>query len=545
MDKPEDKVTFAYQSERDWILGVILAAGFVVFLPLLYWTIYHRDCLIGLKALGAMAITLALIRVFFPENYLIFDRGKEMVYLQKGFCFWKSVSPLCSFAKVKEVWISSEEITNKEAKSYTKFYSQVVIEDISIKSEKTINVDNSNTNRDGPFKELIEEALKVVDITGCSFKYCPGIPEEPEKLIRDYRKRQEGKGNEQKVSEVGDYYRLMKPVTGYQGQYEDENFWDRGKNLPHPAWWEGEGTILEKRHSFSYKEGIISIIASPMGETVIIGTHEGNIYIVSLETGRVKSKIESSGKLESLQIHSNGILLIGKEHVNSTVHVWDLEMGKKLHSLSAGGAFKGLYIYPDRERIKILKKHGELTWSLYTGHLMDEMEMELMHEDSYDFMASHPAGHIKMEGHLDILTINSKMERFEYTEEEREKYFYHQFKPLYYYDGCDFLARACASRVFLWDLKSGKKKTIAAHGGYVTSVSIHHPLVTTGGKNNTLKLWNLETEKCIGKWPAEGPVVASAISPTGFIIYGTDKGKVEILEIKYSPAIDHSSTFTG
>jgi len=534
MDKSDDKVTFVYKSEENRVLSVLVTLVFMVILSVVIVAIYKRDYFMCLHSIAGVAVFVTIMMIFYRRDHFFFDKEKKMVYLNEGFFFKKSISPMCSFNKIKEVRI----VRGKDGER--KFYSEIVIEDTVISSEKYAVIPGGECNITLLFKELIEEAVKVSDTVGCRLTYCSDLPEVAQSLITNYG-RHRGRAEEKDVSEEGDYYRNLKPVTG-AGQYEGEYFWDREKKLPHTAWWEGDRTVLEKRHSFNYSESIVSIIACPDGETAVMGTHEGSLYIISIYTGKMTRKIESSGKLSSLHLHPNGILLMGKEDAGAAVHVWDLETGRKLYTFSTAGAFKGLYFYPDGERIKILKKHGELTWSLYTGKLLDETEMELMHEDGYDFMASHPGGKIYMEGTLDCLKINKRSENFECNNEERQKYFYHQMKPLYHYDGCDFLARAHRNRVIVWNIANWKKYVLERHEREVTSVSIHYPLVTTGSKDKTLKLWNLETEKSIAGWKAEDTVTASAISPSGFIIYGTDKGKVEILEIKEK--IDCSSSFT-
>jgi len=531
INKLDDKATFYCQSKKDIILGLLVLSGFVVILTLICIWIFNHDWRYILMALKFFIILLPFIITFSALDYLVFDRQEKIVFFYNNFRFYKFTSIFCSFDKIKEIKIKFETTTSSEGKESTKVCAQILTDAGIINSDKRFSLDNTDFDRNTA-KALMEEALNVWEIVDCPFKYIDNLPEEASKIIHTYKNKYKGTEKGKKIiEEDADPYRNLKPVTGYAGQYEDEKFWDKEKKLPHSGWWKEKDIPLARKYHFNYPEQIISIIAHPDGDTVIIGTHEGIIHLISLRTHSMKGKIESAGKLNYLQLHANGKLLIGKEEEYSSVIIWDIEMGKKLHTFSAGGIFKGLHFYPDRERIKLLKKHGETTWNIYTGRLLNKTERELMHEDGYDFKFSHPGGKIKMECHMDCLKINNKTEKIDCPSEESKKYFYNQFKPLYYYDGCDFIARAYGNNAAIFNVTTGKKYIFSEHTGTVKSLSIHYPLAVTGGDDKILKIWNLETEKCIATWRAESSVTGVAVSPTGFVIYGTDKGKVEILEI--------------
>ncbi len=518
MDKSNNIVTFVYKSSKKSVFPLFAFLGFIVILVMTVIAIFHRDFFMGLFAAGSFIMYIVILIYISADEYLIFNKKERMVYNHKVAAS-ATACQFCDFDSIDEVRIVREKNLTE------KFYSQIVIGETIMNSSMNIIIGGIVFDRSRLFKDLIVEAMKVSEITGCPFIYDNNLPPYAEDFIKNYKEEIRGMG-----------YNDVPPPPGSSGQYEDEHFWNREKNLPHPLWWEGEGTFLEEKHSFGYAERIISLIALPDGEKAIIGTQSGKIYIISLETGKMERKIISPLELSYLLLHPDGTLLIGKENYHSTVHVWNLKTAEKLYAFASGGAFKGLYIYPERERIKILKKHGELTWNLYTGALLNESEGELMHEDGYDFMASHPEKNIHMEGQPGYLRISgtyNTSERFTGSYNVNKEYSFEQIAPLYYYyDGCDFLAKAHMNRVMVWDLDKKKKHVLEGHSEEVISVSIHHPLVTTGSQDKALKLWNLETEKCIAAWQAESAVIASAISPSGHIIYATDKWKVGILEIK-------------
>jgi WD40 repeat protein len=80
------------------------------------------------------------------------------------------------------------------------------------------------------------------------------------------------------------------------------------------------------------------------------------------------------------------------------------------------------------------------------------------------------------------------------------------------------------------DMESMKRKyTITGHGDWVTTLAVNDNLkaIVSGSLDSSIKVWDMNTGKCLKTMPMGAPIWSVAFSPTGeHLVVATQDGNI-------------------
>jgi WD40 repeat protein len=88
----------------------------------------------------------------------------------------------------------------------------------------------------------------------------------------------------------------------------------------------------------------------------------------------------------------------------------------------------------------------------------------------------------------------------------------------------------------VWDLATGEQlRTLNGHSDSVNAVAVtaDGKQAISASRDNTLKLWNLETGEVIASFTGESPIICCAVAPDGVtIVAGEESGRLHFLRLE-------------
>ena len=257
-------------------------------------------------------------------------------------------------------------------------------------------------------------------------------------------------------------------------------------------------------HTLEGHKGSVEAVAiTSDGRQVVSGCSHGRLMdttlrVWNLESGECLLTLEGhTGGVKAVAIAPDGRQVVSGSH-DKTLRVWDLESGKCLHSLGGHtGGVKAVAITPDGRQVVSGSLDGMLlVWQLAA---IDQKTVE--------GAVSRPRGE------QDVQAATLIVQRI--LGEHEGSVYVVAITP----DGRQVVSGGRDHTLRVWDLASGEcLRTLEGHKGSVQAVAISPDgrYVVSGSWDKTLRVWDLASGKCVHTLEGHtGRVENVAISPDG------------------------------
>jgi WD40 repeat protein len=251
-------------------------------------------------------------------------------------------------------------------------------------------------------------------------------------------------------------------------------------------------TTHRERRKQMLNDHIYSLTFSPKGTTIAVG-HFKQVTVVDAETGKEAATLKGhEAAVGSLAIAPSGKLLASASG-DGTVRIWDMEKEKSVFTLRGhDGAVLSVAFCPDGKTVASGGQDGTVRiWDVVTGKQRAKLASLFHWFTVVPSVAYSPDGEKIAAG----------------------------------YGGC----------VKLWDVASGRSKTVARQDNSVTSVAFTRDgkWLATGNLESEVRVWEIATGRECFTWKHGGPVNSVAFSPDGTLLAsGTDENTVKLWSLK-------------